>query len=74
MDEMKIESGLVFDKHNGTLTGFVDLGSVADDIELVLSDVSCERTLTKHAFVFLARANPLYASGTLFQLIPFNKK
>ncbi len=24
---MKIKSGLVFDKHNGTLVGFTDLGS-----------------------------------------------
>ena len=56
MDEMKIKSGLVFDKPNGTLTGFVDLGSVANDIELVLSDLSCERALAEHAFVFMARA------------------
>ena len=56
MDEMKIKSGLVFDKHNGTLTGFVDLGSVTNDIELVLSDLSCERALAEHAFVFMARA------------------
>ena len=32
MDEMKIKSGLVFDKHHGTFTGFVNLGSVNDDI------------------------------------------
>ena len=30
MNEMKIKSRLIFDKHNGTLTGFVNLGCVAD--------------------------------------------
>ena len=27
LDEMKIKSNLVFDKHSGELIGFVDLGS-----------------------------------------------
>ena len=35
IDEMKIKSGLVFDKHSGTLVGFVDLGEVNRDIELL---------------------------------------
>ena len=26
MDEMKIQSGLVFDKHSSNLVGFIDLG------------------------------------------------
>ena len=56
IDEMKIKSMLVFDIHTGTLTGFVDLGSVADDIELVLSDVFCERALAEYAFVFIIQA------------------
>ena len=56
MDEMKIKSGLVFDKHHGTLTGFVDLGNVVDDIEHVLSDELSKRELADHAFVFMARA------------------
>ena len=36
MDEMKIKSGLVFNKHSGTLVGFVDLGSVNRDIDLAI--------------------------------------
>ena len=35
MDEMKIKKGLVFNKHTGTLVGFVDLGSVNQDIDKV---------------------------------------
>ena len=38
MDEMKIKSGLVFDKHNGTLVGFIDLGEVNRDIERAITD------------------------------------
>ncbi len=58
MDEMKIKNGLVFNKHSGQLTGFVDLGSVNADIEKVLSDgiAKTDKTLADHAFVFLARA------------------
>ncbi len=36
MDEMKIKSGLVFNKSNGTLVGFVDLGGVNRDIEMLV--------------------------------------
>ncbi len=32
MDEMKIKNGLVFNKHTGSLTCFVDLGSANKDI------------------------------------------
>ena len=33
MDEIKIKSGLVFDKHSGCLIGFVDLGGANRDLE-----------------------------------------
>ena len=59
MDEMKLKSGLVFNKHTGLLCGFVDLGSVNQDIELVVSgtkDESSTSVLAEQAFVFLARA------------------
>ena len=57
MDEMKIKSGLVFNKHSGSLVGFVDLGSVNEDIEAVLGDgTENEKKLADHAFVFMARA------------------
>ena len=59
MDEMKIKSGLVFDKHNGTLVGFTDLGSVNRDIEMLVcgdGDKLDGGKLATHAFVFLARA------------------
>lgn len=59
MDEMKIKSGLVFDKHNGILVGFIDIGSVNRDIELMMSENN-ESTngeqLADHVFVFLVRA------------------
>ena len=58
MDEMKIKSSLVFSKHSGKLTGFVDLGSVNADIEDVLGNdnTKTEKKLADHAFVFQARA------------------
>ena len=57
--QMKIKSGLVFEKHSGTLVGFTDLGSVNRDIEMLLhsdSNESNEENLATHAFAFLARA------------------
>ena len=39
MDEMKLKSGLVFNKHTGALSGFVDLGSSNRDMELAVSGV-----------------------------------
>ncbi len=59
MDEMKIKSGLVFNKHAGTLVGFTDLGSVNRDIELLMGGESERATgghLADQAFVFMARA------------------
>ena len=38
MDEMKIKSGLVFNKHTGHLYGFIDLGSANCDIECAVND------------------------------------
>jgi hypothetical protein len=37
MDEMKIKSGLVFDKNCGRLVGFVDIGSANRDIEKMIN-------------------------------------
>ena len=57
MDEMKIKSGLVFNKHTGKLVGFVDLGSVNHGIELLANGGSePERALADQVFVFMARA------------------
>ena len=57
MDEMKIKSGLVFNKHTGKLVGFVDLGSVNHEIELLANGGSePERALADQVFVFMARA------------------
>ncbi len=58
MDEMKIKNGLVFNKHTGSLTGFVDLGSANEDIERLLGDSQTPtvRKLADQAFVFVARA------------------
>ena len=49
MDEMKIQSGLVFDKHSGNLVGFIDLGDPVTN-SACLQD---EDTLATHALAFL---------------------
>ena len=58
MDEMKIKSGLIFDKHNGTLVGFTDLGSVNRDIEIIMGgkEEEVRGKPADHVFVFLARS------------------
>ena len=61
MDEMKIKSGLVFNKNAGALSCFVDLGSSNRDIELAISgdgdqDKSPTVQLAEQVFVFMARA------------------
>ena len=59
MDEMKIKSGLVFNKHTGSLVGFVDLGDVNRDIQKIISGEHGESTsgnLASHVFVLMARA------------------
>ena len=48
MDEMKIKSGLVFNKHTGSLVGFVDLGNVNHDIEMVIGG---EREIPHHRVI-----------------------
>ena len=60
-DEMKIKSGLVFSKRNGSLAGFVDLGCANRDIERLsiddtLSADSSSGRLADQMFVFMARA------------------
>lgn len=61
MDEMKLKSGLVFNKHTGALSGFVDLGSSNRNMELAVSgsedqDKLSAGQLAEQVFVFLARA------------------
>jgi hypothetical protein len=58
MDEMKIKGGLVFNKHTGTLTGFVDLGSANHDLIQAVSgeDQNTNANLAEKVFVFMARA------------------
>ena len=51
MDEMKIQSGLVFDKHSGNLVGFVDLGDPMTNFACLQE----EDTLATHALAFLVR-------------------
>ena len=50
MDEMKIQENLVWDKHNGELIGYVDLG----DINYVA--MSKVTTVASHVLVFLIRS------------------
>ena len=58
MDEMKLKSGLVFNKNTGALSGFVDLGSCNRDMEQAVGDQdeSSVGQLAEQVFVFLARA------------------
>ena len=57
MDEMKIKSGLVFNKNEGRLVGFTDLGRGNSDIEELLSNESesAEEQLADSVFVFMIR-------------------
>ena len=53
-DEMKVKANLVFDKHTGELTGFLDLG----DPDLNYNEFKEERpedNIATHAFVFFLR-------------------
>ena len=52
VDEMKIKSGLVFNKHTGSLSGFVDLGATSRDIELAVHGA----LIAEQVFAFMARA------------------
>ncbi len=57
MDEMKIKSGLVFNKHTGSLVGFVDLRNVNHDIDMITGAEHEKFTnLASHIFVLMARA------------------
>ena len=50
IDEMKIQSNLVFDKHSGDLIGFVDLGDPMVNFAYVE-----EESVATHALAFLVR-------------------
>ena len=50
MDEMKIQSNLVFDKYSGDLIGFIDLGDLMTNFANLQED-----TLASHALAFLVR-------------------
>ena len=58
MNEMKIKSGLVFNKHTGSLSGFIDLGATSRDIELAVHGGGSqdEAPLAEQVFAFMARA------------------
>jgi hypothetical protein len=51
MDEMKIQSNLVFDKHSGDLIGFVDLGDPMTNY----ASLGDEDLMATHALAFLVR-------------------
>ena len=50
MDEMKIQENLVWDKHNGELIGYVDLGDIN------YAAMSKVTTVASHVLVFLIRS------------------
>ena len=45
-DEMKVKSGLVFNKQSGRLVGFVDLGSLNSDLQALEKTLSRETGVT----------------------------
>ena len=51
MDEMKIQSNLVFDKHSGDLIGFVDPGDPMTNY----ASLGDEDVIATHALAFLVR-------------------
>ena len=51
MDEMKIQSNLVFDKHSGELIGFIDLGDPMTNY----ANIQEEDMVASHALAFLVR-------------------
>ena len=51
MDEMKIQSNLVFDKNSGELIGFIDLG----DRMTNYANIQEEDMVASHALAFLVR-------------------
>jgi len=42
LDEMKVKSGLVFNRHTGRMVGFVNLGSINDDLEAFQASLIAE--------------------------------
>ena len=42
LDEMKIKSGLVFNRHTGKIVGFVNLGSICSDLDALQSSLLSE--------------------------------
>ena len=63
-DEMKTQENLVWDKHSGELTGFVDLV----DINVNFATLKNTQTLATHVLVFLVKSvvNPLSYSFATF--------
>ena len=59
MDEMKIHSGLVFNKNSGQLVGFTDLGEVNEDLDNLAATLMCESPvvpkLAEQMLVFMVR-------------------
>jgi len=57
-DEMKIKEGLVYDKHECKVIGFVDVGTINNTLQLykwILPDKVQKPVVAKHMFVFKVR-------------------
>ena len=58
MDEMHIKHDLVYDKHDGSLIGFVDLGSTNNqllEVEKALAAEKTDQTLASTMLMFMVR-------------------
>ncbi|XP_033109046.1 uncharacterized protein LOC117110449, partial [Anneissia japonica] len=75
-DEMKVQSGLVWDKHSGELIGYIDLG----DPDTNYATLESQYMIATHALVFMVKGIcsklqfvlGYFATGaiTSFQLFP----
>ena len=43
-DKMKVEEGLVFNKHTCELVGFTDIGDINNDLSRLEQDVNCPQS------------------------------
>ena len=67
MDEMKLKSGLVFNKNTGILVGFVDLGSSNHDMELACA--VCQDKQSTTASIPDQPTTPLLAEQVLVFMV-----
>ena len=73
LDEMKIKSGLVFNKNSGELVGFSNLGEVNEDIDKIVSRIKDDSPYTpllaKKMLAFMVR--PVHKPSLAFTIAAY---